>query len=121
MARWWRMKLLPPIPGLPSSVAQKVAAEAAPTKMPIFLRRGFRPELSAFDGPAAADEAASPNPGPSVFDGAKGRGGSRSYRNGFSIRGRPRTDAEMNFGLRRGLNPEPPPSMAQGSQMKMLP
>jgi hypothetical protein len=68
------MKLLPPIPGLPFSVAQKVAAEAAPTKMPIFLRRGFRPELSAFDGPAAADEAASPNPGPSVFDGAKGRG-----------------------------------------------
>jgi hypothetical protein len=55
-------------------MTQKVAAEAAPTKMPIFLRRGFRPELSAFDGPAAADEAASPNPRPSVFDGAKGRG-----------------------------------------------
>jgi hypothetical protein len=67
------MKPLPTIPGLPSSAAQKVAAEAAPTKIG-FCRRGFRPELSAFDGPVAADEAASHNPRPSVFGGAKGRG-----------------------------------------------
>jgi hypothetical protein len=70
MARRLRMKPLPSIPGLPSSVAQRVAAEAAPTKIG-FCRRGFRPELSAFDGPAAADEAASHNPRPSAFDGAR--------------------------------------------------
>jgi hypothetical protein len=68
------MKPLPSIPDLLSSVAQKVAAKAAPTKMPIFCRRGFRPELSAFDGPVVADEAASLNPRSSVFGGAKGRG-----------------------------------------------
>jgi len=82
MARWLRMKPLPPIPGFPSSMAQRVAAEAAPTKCRSFCRRGFRPELSAFDGPVAADEAASLNPGLSVFDGAKGRGESRSYKGG---------------------------------------
>jgi hypothetical protein len=68
------MKPLPSISGFPSSMAQKVAAKAAPTKCRSFCRRSFRPELSAFDGPVAADEAASPNPGLSAFDGAKGRG-----------------------------------------------
>ena len=38
------------------------------------LRRDLSPELSALDGPVVADEAASPNPGPSLFGGAKGRG-----------------------------------------------
>jgi hypothetical protein len=49
----------------------RVAAEAAPTKMPIFCRRSFSPELSALDGPVVADEAASHNPRPSVFGGAR--------------------------------------------------
>jgi hypothetical protein len=66
------MKPLPKIPDLLSSVAQKVAAKAAPTKTHrSFCRRGFRPELSAFDGPVVADEAASLNPEPSVFGGAR--------------------------------------------------
>jgi hypothetical protein len=78
----------------------RVAAKAAPTKadpdscirvpirgrprtdaeMNFGLQRGFSPELSALDGAKGADEAASPNPGPSVFGGAKGRGESRSYQ-----------------------------------------
>jgi hypothetical protein len=33
MARRLRMKPLPPIPGFPFSMTQKVAAEAAPTEM----------------------------------------------------------------------------------------
>ena len=32
------------------------------------LRRDLSPELSAFDGPVAADEAASSNPEPFVID-----------------------------------------------------
>ena len=71
MAWWSRMKPPPTIPGLPSSVAQKVAAEAAPTKCRSFCRRGFSPELSALDGPVVTDEAASHNPRPSVFSGAR--------------------------------------------------
>jgi hypothetical protein len=49
-------------------MAQRVAAEAAPTKCRSFCRRGFSPELSAFDGAKGVDEAASPNPEPFVID-----------------------------------------------------
>ena len=35
------------------------------------LRRDLSPELSALDGPVVADEAASHNPRPSVFGGAR--------------------------------------------------
>jgi hypothetical protein len=61
-------------------MARKVAAKAAPTKCRSFCRRGFRPKLSAFDGPVVVDETASHNPRPSVFEVAKGRGESRSYQ-----------------------------------------
>ena len=65
------------------------------------LRRGFSPELSALDGPAAADEAASPNPGLSLFGGARVAAEAAPTKTDpdscirVPIRGRPRTDAEM--------------------------
>jgi len=87
------MKPPPTIPGLPSSVAQKVAAKAAPTKCRSFCRRGFSPELSALDGPVVADEAASPNPRPSVFGGAR-----------VAAKAAP---TKMSIFCRRGFSPEP--------------
>jgi hypothetical protein len=66
-----RMKPPPPIPNLPSSMAQGSRLKPLlPKDIVLFGRRGFSPE-SAFKIPKATDEAAPHNPEPSAFDDAR--------------------------------------------------
>ena len=58
-------------------MAQKVAAEAAPTGKS-FLQEGLSPRTPVFDEAKGHSEGCSGNPEPLVLDDAKGRGGSRS-------------------------------------------
>jgi hypothetical protein len=100
------MKPLPPIPGLPPSVAQRVAAKAAPTKIG-FCRRGFSPELP-------------------VSDDAKDRGRRRPYKprtSRFRWRKRSRLKPLLPRSVFVGeaFAPSFRPSMARRLRMKPLP
>jgi muramidase (phage lysozyme) len=86
--------------------------------MPIFGRRGFSPELSAFDGPVAADEAASLNPRPSLFGGARVAAEAAPTKIGFCRRGfRPELSAlDGPVAADEAASPNPGPSVFGGAK-----
>ncbi len=114
------MKPLPPIPSLPSSVAQ---GRGSYNKI-VLLVGGASAPTSAFKIPKAMDEAAPLNPKPSTFDGARSRlkpllpkhivllvGGAFAPNSAFKI---PRATDEA-------ASPNPKPSVFGGARSRLKP